>query len=124
MMTALIIVFGALTLLAGMVILINPAIIFGFLRDNLDKPVLHVLAVAVRLVIGILLVLQSGLSKFPFAIEIIGWLALVAALSLATIGRHNFKRLMSWALSFTKPLGRVGGLFAAAFGAFLIYAFV
>jgi hypothetical protein len=123
-MTVLIIIFGALTLLAGIVIVINPEVIFGFLRNNLDKLVLHILAVVVRLVIGVLLIYQSNVSKFPFVIEIIGWLSIVAAIFLAVMGRHNFNRLMSWALSFLKPFGRVGGVFAAAFGAFLVYAFV
>jgi len=123
-MTVLIIIFGALNLLAGIVIVINPEVIFGFLRNNLDKLELHILAIIVRLVLGVLLIYQSNVSKFPFVIEIIGWLTIVAAIFLAVIGRRNFNRLMSWALSFVKPFGRVGGVLAAAFGAFLIYAFV
>lgn len=123
-MTALIIIFGALTLLAGVVILINPDVIFGYLRNNIDKLAIHILAVVVRLIIGALLINQSSLSRFPFAIEILGWLSIVAALTLAAMGRHNFLRLMSWALAFLKPYRRLGGIFAAAFGGFLIYAFV
>ena len=123
-MTVLIIIFGALTLLAGIVIVINPEVIFGFLRNNLDKLELHILAVVVRLILGVLLIDQSSISKFPFVIEIIGWLSIVAAIFLAVLGRGNFKRLMSWALSLVKPIGRVGGVLAVAFGAFLIYAFV
>ncbi len=123
-MSILIIIFGALTLLAGIVIIINPEIIFGYLRNHLGKLELHILAVVVRLVIGVLLIYQSNVSRFPLVIEILGWLSIVAALSLAVIGRRNFNRLMSWALSFTKPFGRVGGVSAVAFGAFLIYAFV
>jgi len=123
-MTVLIIIFGILTLLAGIVIVINPEVIFGFLRNNLDKLILHILAVVIRLVIGALLIYQSSISKFPFIIEVIGWLSIVAAIFLAVIGRRNFNRLMSWALSLVKPIGRVGGVLAAAFGAFLIYAFV
>ncbi len=123
-MTELIIIFGALTLLAGVVILINPEVIFGYLRSNLDGLAIHILAVVVRLIIGALLISQSGQSKYPLAIEILGWLSIVAALSLAVMGRHNFHRLLSWALTFFKPFGRVGGVFAAAFGGFLIYAFV
>jgi hypothetical protein len=123
-MTVFIIIFGTLTLLAGIVIVINPEAIFGYLRNNLDKPGLHILAVVVRLVLGALLVYQSDLSKFPLIIEIIGWLSIVAAIVLALMGRRNFNRLMSWALSLVKPVGRVGGVLAAAFGAFLIYAFV
>ena len=123
-MTLLIIIFGALTLLAGIVIVINPDVIFGFLRNNLDKPVLHILAVVIRLVIGALLIYQSNISKFPLVIEVIGWLSIVAAIFIAVMGRRNFNRLMSWALSLSKPLGHVGGVLAVAFGAFLIYAFV
>ena len=123
-MTVLIIIFGALNLLAGIVIVINPEVIFGFLRNNLDKLELHILAIVVRLVLGVLLIYQSNVSKFPFVIEIIGWLTIVAAIFLAVIGRRNFNRLMSWALSLVKSFGRVGGVLAAAFGAFLIYAFV
>ncbi len=123
-MTVLIIIFGALTLLAGLVIVINPEVIFGFLRNNLDKLELHILAIVVRLILGVLLIYQSNVSKFPCVINIIGWLSIVAAIFLAVIGRRNFNRLMSWALSFVKHFGRVGGVLAAAFGAFLIYAFV
>ncbi len=123
-MTALIIIFGALILLAGVVIVINPEFIFGYLRSNLDRLAIHILAVVVRLLIGALLVSQSSLSKYPLAIEILGWLAIVAALSLAVMGRHNFHKLMSWALTLLKPYGRVGGVIAAVFGGFLIYAFV
>ncbi len=123
-MAVLIIIFGALTLLAGIVIVINPEIIFGFLRKKLDKLELHVLAVVVRLVLGVLLIYQSNVSKFPLIIEIIGWLSIVAAIFLGVMGRRNFKRLLSWALSLVKTFGRVGGVLAAAFGSFLVYAFV
>lgn len=122
-MTVLIIIFGALTLLAGIVIVINPEIIFGFLRKKLDKPELHILAVVVRLVLGVLLIYQSNVSRFPLVIEIIGWLPIVAAIFLGVMGRRNFKRLMAWALSLVKIFGRVGGALAVAFGSFLIYAF-
>jgi hypothetical protein len=123
-MTVLIIIFGALILSAGIVIVVNPEVIFGTLRNHLDKLALHVLAVVVRLVLGVLLIYQSGASRYPLAIEIIGWISIVAAMILAVIGRNNFKRLMSWTLSLLKPFGRVGGVAAVGFGAFLFYAFI
>jgi hypothetical protein len=123
-MTTLIIMFGALTLLAGAVIVIDPEVIFGYLRSNLDKLAIHILAVVVRLIIGALLINQASLSKYPLVIEVLGWLSIVAAFAFAVMGRHNFRRLMSWALTFSKPFGRVGGVIAAAFGGFIIYAFV
>jgi hypothetical protein len=123
-MTLVIIIFGVLTLFAGIVILVNPETIFSFLRNNLDKLELHILAVAVRLILGALLISQSGISKFPLAMEIIGWLSIIAAIVLGVIGRYNFKRLMSWSLSLVKPIGRIGGVLAVVFGVFLVYAFV
>ena len=103
---------------------LNPEIIFGYLRNNLDKLSLHITAVVVRLAIGVLLITQANISNYPLTIEVLGWLSIIAALTFAVMGRGNFKRLMSWALSLLRPYGRIGGLFAAVFGAFLIYAFV
>ncbi len=123
-MTAFIIIFGTLTCLAGVVILVNPELVVGFLRKNSDKIELQLFAIFVRFVLGTFLIFQSGVSRHPFVIEIIGWLSIVAAVFLAVMGRNNFCRLMGWALSQVKMLGRVGGVLASAFGSFLIYAFV
>ena len=123
-MTIFVILFAVLTLLAGLVISINPEYVFGFLRKHLESIGLYILAIGVRLLLGVLLIYLSGVSRFPLVIEIIGWISIVAALVFLAIGRAKFNKLMTWALSLVKPLGRVGGVFAMAFGAFLIYAFV
>ena len=123
-MTSFIIIFGALICLAGLVILINPEIVFDLFRNKTDKVGLHVLAVVVRLVLGAFLVIQAGVSKFPHIIELIGWLSIIAAIVLAVIGRNNFRSLMAWALSKAKTWGRPSGLLALALGAFLVYAFI
>lgn len=107
-----------------MAILLKPEIILAPLKDNSNKLFLHIIAVVVRLILGILLISQSELSRFPIIIEILGWLSILAAIALALIGRNNFKRLMSWAFSLLEPFGRVGGILASAFGAFIIYAFI
>ena len=123
-MTTLIILFGALVLLAGAVIVYDPDRLFGLLKRHVDKIELHVLAVIVRLVLGALLIYLADVSRFPLVIEIIGWLSVTAALFLAVIGRVRFRRLMTWALSMSRAVARMGGILAAAFGAFLVYAFI
>lgn len=123
-MTSLIITFGMMTLLAGVIIVVNPEIIFGVIRNNLEKVSLQILAIGIRVVLGILLIQYASLSKFPTVIEIIGWLSIAAAVTFSLIGRRRFLSLMTWALSLLKPYARVGGLIAMAFGGFLIYAFV
>ena len=90
----------------------------------MSSPIIYVTSFAEQtIVLGALLIYQSNISKFPFVIEVIGWLSIVAAIFLAVMGRLNFNRLMSWALSLSKPFGRVGGILAVAFGTFLICAF-
>lgn len=123
-MTILIIIFGILMLLAGILLLSNPDIIFKVLRENADKPWLHIAAVLVRLLLGSLLLFQASISKLPVTMEIIGWLAIFAAIVLMVIGRNNFKRLITWVFSLFKPFSTIGGMLALCFGTLLIYAFV
>ena len=113
-----------MTFLGGVIIVINPEIIFGVIRNNLEKLSLQVLGIGIRVALGILLILYASESAFPVVIEITGWLSIVAAVTFSLIGRQRFLSLMTWALSFLKTYGRVGGLIAMAFGGFLIYAFV
>ncbi len=123
-MSVVIIIFGVIILLAGVVIIINPEIVFGFLSRYLEKLELQILAIVVRLVLGALLIYLADVSRFPLVIEVIGWLLIIAAITFTAIGRNSFKRLMSWAMSFLKTYGRIGGFIAVCFGGFLVYAFV
>ena len=123
-MTELIIVVGVLSLLGGIIVLINPEVILGYLQRNIENPAIHVAAVVVRLAVGTLLIHQSDQSKYPLAIEILGWLAIAAALTMTMMGRRHFIGLMTWALNVLTSYGRVGGVLAAAFGGFLIYAYI
>jgi len=117
-------IFGSLILLAGITLVINSDFILGFLKRNSDNFRLHILAATARIILGALLIIQSGESKFPFVILIIGWLSLVAGVFLVLIGRQNFARLMSLAISTAKPFTLAGGALAGVFGGFLIYAFL
>ena len=123
-MTQIIIIFGILTCLSGLVMLINPELVLGWLRKHYEKVLLHVLAVVIRLILGGLMIYQADASKYPLTIEIIGWLSIIAAITFALIGRARFCRLMGWALSQAKTTGRFGGIIAAAFGMFLVHSFI
>lgn len=122
-MNILIIGFGIFMIVIGITLIANPVVLFNSLKDNADKLWLHISAVVVRLLLGVLLIYQASASKFPVTIEVIGWIAIVASLILTLIGRNKFKRLMSWALSLLTPYGRIGGVLTLSFGWLLIYAF-
>lgn len=121
-MNYIIILFGIATIVAGIIIVINPATVFGLLRRNLESLGLHILAVVVRIILGAALIICAAESKYPTAILILGWISIVAAAVLGIIGRTHFKRLMSWALNVAPSFGRLGGSLAILFGGFLIHA--
>ena len=123
-MNYVVILFAAATIIAGLIIMIRPESIFGLLRRKSESLSLHILAVVVRVIIGVALIICAPESKFPAAISILGWVSIIAASILGIVGRNNFKRLMSWALGLTPSLGRIGGLVAILFGGFLLYAVV
>lgn len=123
-MTVLIIIFGALTFFAGLVIAVHPASILGFLRRQLGKVELHVLNVAIRVVFGISMISQANLSKFSLVIEIIGWFCIGIAVILTLLRRERFNRVIAWAVSLVEIYSYVAGVLIMMFGAFLIYAFV
>jgi hypothetical protein len=78
-------------------------------------------AIMVRFTIGVLLVLAAPHSRFPLAFEILGWLAIVAALLLPFVGRDRIGRLLDW-WSRCSPQGiRLWSLAGLAFGCFLVY---
>ena len=123
-MTFVLIAFGVFLLVGGITLILNPTIIFTLLKENGDKFELHIAAVLVRLVLGLLFIYLSDVSKYPLAIEFLGWIFIIASIVLAAIGRKRFMQLMSWVLSLAEPFARVAGIFAVSFGSFIIYAFI
>lgn len=123
-MNYLIILFSTATIVAGIIIVISPESIFGMMRRKTESTGLHVLAVIIRIVIGVALIMCASESKYPTAILTLGWISIVAATVLGVMGRTNFKRVMLWALSLKPVFGRFGGFIAILFGCFLIYAVV
>lgn len=123
-MSYVILVFGILILIIGAIILFKPDTILGLIRSHSESFNLHVLAVVVRLILGVALITYAAESKYPIALQVIGWLSLAAALILGVIGRARFKGLMNWAMNLASSYGHVGGFLAILFGGFLIYAVV
>jgi hypothetical protein len=123
-MNYVIILFCTATIVAGIIIVINPETVFGLIRKNLDSLGMHILAVVVRTILGVALLMCAAESKYPTAVVILGWITIVAAFVIGIMGRNNFKRLISWALSLPNSFKRIGGFLAILFGVFLVHAVV
>jgi hypothetical protein len=78
-------------------------------------------AVAVRLLLGSALIIAAPGSRFPLIFQILGWIAIAAAVVLALMGRDRLSRFVSWFERISPLMTRVWLLFGLAFGGFLIY---
>ena len=123
-MQTVIILLGIFILGMGVLLLIQPRRILDWLVDRVETSWLYAGAIIVRLLLGAVLIAFAPLSRFPLALEVVGWIALVAALALLLMGRGSFARLVRWAFGLPGGLVRITGVVAVLFGAFLIYAVV
>ncbi len=123
-MTNLIYLLGGFLTLAGLLLVVQPELIFNFLSKNIQKLWIYITAVVVRLIFGGLLIYMADFSNFPLVISILGWIMIIAAVVLLAIGRKTFEKLVLWVMVKFKPYGRIVGVFSLGFGMFLIYAFI
>ncbi|MDX1554622.1 MAG: hypothetical protein R3212_01205 [Xanthomonadales bacterium] len=121
-MMHVILVFGALIFVIGATVLVKPELVFGHIRRHSDSLGIHVVAVVVRLALGWALIVYSAESRFPVTLQVLGWLTVVVAVTLAVMGRSNFTRLIHWAMSLVDRFGRIAGALAMVLGGFLVYA--
>lgn len=78
-------------------------------------------AVIVRLLLGLALIIVAPDSRFPLTFEVLGWIAIIAAVGLALMGRNRVRRFIGWFERFSLAIVRLWLLFGIAFGGFLIY---
>ncbi|MBT8422033.1 MAG: hypothetical protein KJP03_02850 [Gammaproteobacteria bacterium] len=121
-MKLLLLIVGALITLAGVVLIVRPAVLFDLLRTYQNSRVLYALAIVVRALLGVALLLVAPTTPFPLALTALGWLAIGAAVFIAAVGPTRFSKLMTGVLNLATTWGRAAGVFTVLFGGFLIYA--
>jgi hypothetical protein len=85
-----------------------------------DKRVTYLVAVGVRLLLGVTLVLAAPDSAFPGVFEVIGWLTIFAAVILSLLGKGLQRKLAAWFSGLSRLAIRGWLLLAIAFGLFLV----
>lgn len=81
---------------------------------------IHV-AVLVRVLLGAALILVADQSRFPVLFQVLGWATLVAAVTIAVLGRQRLRRFTEWFDRASPTLVRVGMLVGIAFGGLLVH---
>ena len=78
-------------------------------------------AVIVRLLLGVTLIVAAPGSRFPLIFQALGWIAILAAVVLALMGRSRLRRFIAWFERLSPLMIRVWLLFGVGFGGFLLY---
>ena len=123
-MIYIILLFGALISLGSALFIVRPNKLFSILTKYGDSLSLHLLAVIVRILLGVALVIGASDSKYPIVLQIFGWLLIFVASVLGVIGRERFKSLIKWSVKLSLLLQRLAAVLGILFGCFLIYAVV
>jgi len=122
-MTLLVAAFGAPIFLLGIVGLLQPDRFRSYL-GGMDSQLRFVLAIAIRVFMGALLWwLAEDLRHTP-VMRVLAAIAIFAAVGILIMGRERLDKLVNWWLSLSDGLLRVSALFAALFGAYLVYVAV
>jgi len=79
------------------------------------------IAVAVRLAIGVVLIVAAPDTRYPLAFQILGGLMLLAAAVLPLLGIARISRLVNWVAGWPPLAMRAWLCLGFGFGAFLLY---
>lgn len=115
--------FGILMIGLGVSLLVKPDILLSWFENNLGQNLLFILAIAVRLILGIAFLISAQKSKYPVIIKFLGYAFILAAIVFIFMGQARFHGFISNLIPGIKPFAPIGGILAIAFGGFLIYAF-
>ncbi len=119
-MTLIVALLGALIVVAGAVGVVSPTRFRGMFTA-MPANTRFVLAVVIRLVMGALLWFLADELRHPLVMRILAVIAVVAAAVILVMGQARLDRFVDWWLARTDPVMRVSGLFAAAFGGYLVF---
>ena len=119
-MTLIVAIFGLLIAVLGAVAVVRPGV-FSQMFGAMSGQAVWVLAVVLRLALGTLLLMVAADTRLPQVINILGWIAIVAAVVVLLLGPERLEALVKWWLSRRDGWLRASAAFACAFGAFLAW---
>lgn len=101
---------------------ISPDKFWKMINGVIEKDWVIPVAVIMRLLLGVALIIAAPQSRFPEVMEVLGWIAIIAAVAILFMGRNRLIKFIAWFQRMTDAMVRVWLLFGFAFGAFLVYA--
>jgi hypothetical protein len=119
-MLTLAMVVGVAFMLAGVVVAVSPERLFS-VADWASRRGRYI-AVALRVVTGLVLILAAPASRSPTGFRVIGALMLLAGLVIALVPNDRWAEFIRWWTGEHRALYRASSLVAIVLGAFIAYA--
>jgi hypothetical protein len=113
--------FGVLIAGLGVLGLMGPGRFVSWVRSVWRHDLLW-LAVAIRLVLGSVLLLAAPECRASAAVRVLGVISIAAAVSLPLVGSRRLRAFVDWWCRQSTGFIRVWMLAAVLFGGFLVYA--
>lgn len=118
----IIIALGLSMIIIAAAMLVRPAQFSDRMKRYAGTTSLYVFELAVRFILGAVLILIAGDSRFPILLQIIGGISIAAGAIFVMLPRVRFEQLITWLLDSFGNYVRTGSLVPFLFGGFLIYA--
>lgn len=101
--------------------LIVPRQLTNFVRTYWQRKSSMPVAVVARVVLGLLLIGAASDARYPLVFQVLGWLAIIAAMLLPILGKQRVGQLIAWLDERPEALMRLWLLFGLGFAEFLIH---
>lgn len=112
---------GLFTVVVGVVGLVSPASVTAVRRQYFATPAGLYTASAVRLAMGLVVILGATASRAPKTLRLLGALMCMQGLSAAILGPDHARRVLEWE-TMRPALLRAGAIVALASGVFMVFA--
>ena len=104
----------------GVFTIASPDAVVSFSESILTPTGLYVIA-AIRIVLGVVLVLAAAHSRLPRVLRVLGIVIVIAGALTPVFGVERSRAVLAWEASFGPMAIRLLGLVIIALGGFLIY---
>jgi hypothetical protein len=112
---------GLFTVVVGVVGLVSPASLTAVRRQYFATPTGLYTAGAVRLAMGLVVILAARASRAPMTLRLLGTLMCMQGLSATILGPEHARTVLEWE-TMRPALLRVGAIVALASGVFMVFA--
>jgi hypothetical protein len=120
-MTFFVAAIGAFLLAIGVVGVVSPVALAGFVSRWQTPNGLH-LAAGIRVVVGIALLVAAGESRAPAFLRILGWVSIATGALTPLMGLRRFEALLAWWKGQPAPFRRAWAALAAGLGAAIAWS--